>query len=127
MSEKSDLNSEATATSHSYAPYNPDAACPRCGRTPVGTRSCDITMPSPGFWGPFHSPMWVDVVGGHLHRQCGRCDYEWIEMALDARMMTQDEIETRGVKWKEDADRYNEARWPRASVEGESKKRWPWK
>ena len=80
-------------TDSQVPPYNPDAACPKCGRTPVGTRACEHTRPSAGLYGPFHWPMWVHLVGGHLHRKCGRCDHEWIELALNARPMTPGERE----------------------------------
>lgn len=108
--------------------YNPDAACSKCGRTPVGTRECATNTPSVGLYGPFHWPMWVHVIGSHLHRKCGRCDHEWIELALDARMMTAEEAAKQRADWQEGEERFRaimHTRYERAP-EPESKRRWPW-
>lgn len=92
--------------------YDPDAACPKCGRTPVGTRSCEYTKPSASPFSAWHYPIWVYLVGGHLHRKCGRCDHEWIEMSLSARPMTEEERTALTDSYRQDCDAYKKhSRW----------------
>lgn len=88
--------------------YDPQAICHKCGQTPVGTTFCNITTPMHwyGVWGPTsdHWPKWVYVEGGHLHRTCGRCNHAWIELALDARMLTAAEAKQLNDEWRARAE-----------------------
>lgn len=116
-----------TPLNQTYPMFNPDAACPKCGRTPVGTRACEHTTPSVGLYGSSHWPYWVHVVGGHLHRKCGRCDHEWIELALEARMQTQDEIDTDIAEYRKRSEEYSEHMWPTSVLAEPEKKAEPTK
>jgi len=72
--------------------YDPDATCAKCGQTPVASRFCDRT----GEWWPF-GPDKIPhprafTTNGHIHRTCPRCDFDWLELALDSRELTPEEV-----------------------------------
>ena len=65
--------------------FNPNARCPKCDHDYINTwyseaceldsLSCDCPLEYP----ERHHP--------HLHRECGRCKYEWCELPLDAKQL----------------------------------------
>lgn len=57
--------------------YSPSTACPKCGNTSASTTWC------PGRDLAGHVAGCV-TVGEHIHRNCPRCSYVWLEKALNA-------------------------------------------
>lgn len=101
-----DTETATQSGSSEYAEYDPQAICFKCGQTPVGTRYCSYTTPGLSVWSEWHFPMWVYLEGGHLHRECGRCGYKWVERALGARTLTQEEREGRLAAYQKASEEY---------------------
>ena len=55
-------------------PYNPAAHCLKCGNAIIGTYHCE------GGW--MSGDCTKKTEGEHLHRECGRCQYGWLERCL---------------------------------------------
>lgn len=60
--------------------------CPKCWWSPVSVRHCARHF-SIGLYISYHETFPVD----HLHRECGRCGFTWIELPWDAPEHTTDE------------------------------------
>ena len=61
-------------TRESLPPYDPDAHCPKCGRT----------TPSVEYHSSWSIGMTTNLVADWLIRRCRRCGHAWNEACLDA-------------------------------------------
>lgn len=57
-------------------PFREDALCPKCGARDISMQYCNDQHATSE-----HSS---DMALEHMHRQCARCGYPWIEACLDA-------------------------------------------
>ena len=57
-------------------PFAEDALCPKCGARDISMKYCIDQHATPD-----HSS---EVATEHMHRQCARCGYPWIEACRDA-------------------------------------------
>ncbi len=57
-------------------PFREDALCPKCGARDISMQYCNDQHAISE-----HSS---DMTLEHMHRQCARCGYPWIEACLDA-------------------------------------------
>lgn len=55
-------------------PFTEDAQCPKCMFTAIGAKYCCDPAPEKGCW---------DVEDEHIHRNCKRCGYGWIEDTIE--------------------------------------------
>lgn len=63
-------------------PHNPLAPCLKCGHTDVRTRYSDGVSPYSSVAGCGDRSCSMIRGGEHLHRQCSRCHYGWLESTL---------------------------------------------
>ncbi len=61
-------------------PFREDALCPKCGARDISMKYCNEQHAASE-----HSS---DASMEHMHRQCARCGYQWIEACLDAAQAT---------------------------------------
>ena len=52
-------------------PFDPEATCPKCGYDKVLTHFCPDAAPAELCW-PY-------IDEEHMHRECDRCQFEWLE------------------------------------------------
>lgn len=57
-------------------PFDEGALCPKCGGRDVSFKYCMSAHSIDEYE--------ADVRTEHLHRQCARCGYEWLEATMDA-------------------------------------------
>lgn len=55
-------------------PFIEDAQCVKCLYTDIGSKYCCDNTPEKGCW---------DVRHEHIHRDCQRCGYAWIEDTIE--------------------------------------------
>ena len=64
-------------------PYDPNAVCPKCDCSDIGTVFCVATYLND--YGDVHPHRGInDSSPGHLDRLCKNCRYKWVEEPMDA-------------------------------------------
>jgi hypothetical protein len=60
---------------------NPNASCTKCHSASIGMRHCDVAHKSQGV-----------RAADHMHRECKRCGYSWMESCADSEHALQEEV-----------------------------------
>lgn len=66
---------------HPFPPFNPTAACPKCGYDDIMTRYCRGDGSEHRMISPCDGP--GPAIGEHLDRVCKRCGYTWLEATIE--------------------------------------------